>query len=55
MASPNPSDPLAPLAVTLGDPAGIGPEIIGKAWAVREAQGLTPFFVIGSSRAMGPP
>lgn len=52
MASPNPSDPLAPLAVTLGDPAGIGPEIIGKAWAVREAQGLTPFFVIGSSRAI---
>lgn len=45
-------DALPPLAVTLGDPAGIGPEIIGKAWAVREAHGLSPFFVIGSSRAI---
>ncbi len=48
------SPPVAmpPLAVTLGDPAGIGPEIIGKAWAVREAQGLAPFFVVGCSRAI---
>lgn len=45
-------DALPPLAVTLGDPAGIGPEIIGKAWAVREAQGLSPFFAIGCSRAI---
>lgn len=43
---------LPPLAVTLGDPAGIGPEIIGKAWTVREAQGLSPFFAIGNSRAI---
>ncbi|MGH6781487.1 MAG: 4-hydroxythreonine-4-phosphate dehydrogenase PdxA, partial [Sphingomonadaceae bacterium] len=27
--------PLAPLAVALGDPAGIGPEIVAKAWEVR--------------------
>lgn len=46
-------DTLPPLAVSLGDPAGIGPEIIGKAWAVREAQGLGPFFVVGNSRAIG--
>lgn len=46
------SDTLPPLAVTLGDPAGIGPEIIGKAWAVREAQGLSAFFAIGNSRAI---
>ncbi|MDQ4419737.1 4-hydroxythreonine-4-phosphate dehydrogenase PdxA [Sphingobium sp. DEHP117] len=46
------SDILPPLAATLGDPAGIGPEIIGKAWAVREAQGLSPFFAIGNSRAI---
>ena len=29
-----------PLLLTMGDASGIGPEIIGKAWAVREAQGL---------------
>lgn len=52
MILPSPADSLAPLAVTLGDPAGIGPEVAGKAWAVREAQGLTPFFVIGCSRAI---
>lgn len=36
----------------MGDPAGIGPEVIAKAWAVREAQGLSPFFVVGDSRAI---
>ncbi|WP_407521071.1 4-hydroxythreonine-4-phosphate dehydrogenase PdxA [Methylobacterium oryzisoli] len=35
------------LALTLGDPAGIGPEIALKAWAAREASGLAPFFLIG--------
>lgn len=43
---------IAPFAITMGDPAGIGPEIIAKAWSVREAQGLTPFFVIGDRRAI---
>src|SRR3990167_4973073 len=42
----------APFAITMGDPAGIGPEVIAKAWAVREAQGLSPFFVVGDSRAI---
>ena len=37
----------APLAVALGDPAGIGPEIVAKAWMVREAHKLPPFFAIG--------
>ena len=36
----------------MGDPAGIGPEVITKAWAVRNVQGLSPFFVIGESRAL---
>ncbi|MDE1466220.1 4-hydroxythreonine-4-phosphate dehydrogenase PdxA [Aurantiacibacter sp. D1-12] len=36
---------LPPLAVTIGDPAGIGPEIILKAWMAREAASLRPFFV----------
>ena len=35
----------APLAVSLGDPAGIGPELIAEAWAARSEQGLPPFFV----------
>ncbi|TMM50377.1 4-hydroxythreonine-4-phosphate dehydrogenase PdxA [Qipengyuania marisflavi] len=39
--------PLKPLAVSLGDPAGIGPELIVEAWAQRDSAGLKPFFVIG--------
>jgi 4-hydroxythreonine-4-phosphate dehydrogenase len=38
---------IAPIAVTLGDPAGIGPEITLAAWARRERAGLVPFAVIG--------
>jgi 4-hydroxythreonine-4-phosphate dehydrogenase len=34
-----------PLAVSLGDPAGVGPELIVEAWARREAERLPPFFV----------
>ena len=34
------------LAVTMGDPAGIGPEIIVKAWAAAR-DGGHPFFVVG--------
>ncbi|MGB3165924.1 MAG: 4-hydroxythreonine-4-phosphate dehydrogenase PdxA [Alteraurantiacibacter sp.] len=37
----------APLAVTIGDPAGVGPEIIAAAWAQREALGLPEFVVVG--------
>jgi len=37
----------APLAVSLGDPAGVGPELICEAWARRESEGLPPFFVCG--------
>jgi len=36
-----------PLAVSLGDPAGVGPELICEAWARREAERLPPFFVCG--------
>lgn len=35
------------LALTQGDPAGIGPEITLRAWLAREEHGLAPFFVIG--------
>ena len=41
-----------PLAVSLGDPAGIGPEIAAKAWEAREAHRLPPFFAVGDARAL---
>ncbi len=41
-----------PLTVALGDPAGIGPEIICKAWASRDCAGIAPFFVVGDLRAI---
>ncbi|MFN7173909.1 MAG: 4-hydroxythreonine-4-phosphate dehydrogenase PdxA [Thermaurantiacus tibetensis] len=47
-----PGEPLAPLAVALGDPAGIGPEVTAKAWAMRHAHGLSPFLAIGDRRAL---
>lgn len=42
----------APLAVSMGDPAGIGPEIIAKAWMARRRAGLHPFFAVGDVRAI---
>jgi len=44
--------PLAPLAVALGDPAGIGPEIVAAAWTARVTRGLPPFFAIGDLRSI---
>ncbi|CAM4070503.1 4-hydroxythreonine-4-phosphate dehydrogenase [Novosphingobium lubricantis] len=41
-----------PLALSIGDPAGVGPELAAAAWAVREAEGLAPFFVAGSASAI---
>lgn len=35
----------SPLAISLGDPAGIGPELIAEAWARRNEAQLPPFFV----------
>ncbi len=42
----------APLAVSLGDPAGVGPEIIGKSWAVRGVRRLPSFMAVGDRRAI---
>ncbi len=36
-----------PIAVTMGEPGGIGPETILKAWLSRHSFNLSPFFVIG--------
>ncbi|PPD46545.1 MAG: 4-hydroxythreonine-4-phosphate dehydrogenase PdxA [Methylocystis sp.] len=35
-----------PLALTQGDPSGIGPELTLKAYAARQSAGLPPFFLI---------
>lgn len=36
----------------MGDPAGIGPEILAKAWARRAEERLAPFFAVGDGRAV---
>lgn len=41
-----------PLAIALGDPAGIGPEIVAKSWERREEEGIAPFFAVGNSEAV---
>jgi 4-hydroxythreonine-4-phosphate dehydrogenase len=38
----------APLALTLGDPAGVGPEIIAKAWQALKGQG-SAFVAVGDA------
>ncbi|QBM75364.1 4-hydroxythreonine-4-phosphate dehydrogenase PdxA [Sphingomonas sp. AAP5] len=43
---------VAPLAISMGDPAGIGPEVIAKAWARRVEAGLPAFFATGDARAI---
>jgi len=40
-----------PLALTLGDPAGIGPEIVVKAWSELR-RGGPPFLVVGDAQAL---
>ena len=46
------SFPPRPLAVSLGDPAGIGPEVVAKCWDGRTAFGLPPFVAIGDPRSI---
>ena len=41
-----------PLAVSLGDPAGVGPELIAAAWAVRAEQRLPAFFAVGGAKLL---
>ena len=40
------------LAVSLGDPAGVGPELIGAAWAQRDSATLSPFFAVGGPQLL---
>ncbi len=47
------SDPvIQPLALSLGDPAGVGPELLAAAWASRDSTGLTPFFAVGGANIL---
>src|SRR3954462_8172018 len=41
-----------PLAISLGDPAGIGPEVIAKCWDSRDEFRLAPFVAIGDPRSI---
>ena len=42
----------APVAISIGDPAGIGPELIAEAWQRRGQSRLAPFCVIGGAEAV---
>lgn len=42
----------SPMAVSLGDPAGIGPEVIAKCWDNRDRLDLPPFVAIGDPRSV---
>ncbi|MGX1305785.1 4-hydroxythreonine-4-phosphate dehydrogenase [Amorphus suaedae] len=47
MVDRSPPSPALPLAITLGEPAGIGLDLILQSWLQRRARGLPPFFVAG--------
>ncbi|MBB4210267.1 4-hydroxythreonine-4-phosphate dehydrogenase [Rhodothalassium salexigens DSM 2132] len=40
-----------PLALTMGDPAGVGPELALAAWHAARAAGDAPFLVVGAAQA----
>ncbi len=44
------SDPQRPIAVSLGDPAGVGPDVILKSWLERKQRDLPPFAVLAPPR-----
>jgi len=44
--------PPSPIAVSLGDPAGIGPEVIAKCWDNRVDFGLPTFVAVGDPRSL---
>ncbi len=48
MASGAPKS-IAPLAISIGEPAGIGPETILKAWLARGQRSIPPFAVMGGA------
>jgi 4-hydroxythreonine-4-phosphate dehydrogenase len=44
--------PRLPIALTMGDPAGVGPELAIQAWRDRAARGLAPFVVYADPELM---
>ncbi len=38
-----------PIAVTMGAPAGVGPEVAARAWAERDKHDLPPFVTVGDA------
>ncbi|MDG2002520.1 MAG: 4-hydroxythreonine-4-phosphate dehydrogenase PdxA, partial [Novosphingobium sp.] len=42
----------APLAISIGDPAGVGPELLVEAWVRRVAEGLPPFLAVGGANLL---
>jgi len=52
MKAPHTATPLPPFAVSLGDPAGIGPEIVAKSWMMRSARSLPAFFAVGDAASI---
>lgn len=41
-----------PIAISLGDPAGVGPEVVAKAWVARNTHRLPAFFAVGDPRGI---
>ena len=41
-----------PLALTIGEPAGVGGEITLKAWLARDRENLPPFFATSKGRSL---
>ncbi len=46
------TDKNKPLALTMGEPSGIGPELIARIWQSRSSENLKPFFMIGAVEAI---
>ena len=44
--------PTRPLAIALGDPSGIGPEVVSKCWDNRDSFGLPAFVAVGDARSI---
>ncbi|MBB5751486.1 4-hydroxythreonine-4-phosphate dehydrogenase PdxA [Prosthecomicrobium pneumaticum] len=49
---PAEATPALPLALTVGEPAGIGPDVTLAVWQAREALGLPPFYVLADPAGM---
>lgn len=49
---PNRAEREPPLALTAGDPSGVGPEIVIAAWEMREQLSLPPFYVLSDPKLL---